>query len=128
MLPATSQTAKIRFHTLNRTTGNRVQSRYVDGETGKPVDDDDQVKGYEREEGNYVMLEDEELTAVALESTRTIDIDMFVPEDSIGWVWYDSPHFLVPDEKIGEEAFLRYSTGDGLFKDARHSPSGALSP
>jgi DNA end-binding protein Ku len=105
MLPATSETAKIRFHTLCRATGNRVQSRYVDAATGKPVDGGDQVKGYEREEGGYVMLEDEELDAVALESTRTIDIDMFVPEDSIGWVWYDSPHFLVPDEKIGEEAF-----------------------
>ena len=51
------------------------------------------------------MLEDEELDAVALESTHTIDIDRFVPADSIGWIWYDTPHFLIPDDKIGEEAF-----------------------
>ena len=51
------------------------------------------------------MLEDEELDAVALESTRTIDIDCFVPADSIGWIWYDKPHYLVPDDKVGEEAF-----------------------
>ena len=105
MLPATSEAEKVRFHTLNRATGNRVHARYVDAETGKPVDDEDQVKGYEREDGEYVMLEDEELDAVALESTRTIDIDCFVPADSIGWIWYDTPHYLVPDDKVGEEAF-----------------------
>lgn len=51
------------------------------------------------------MLEDEELDAVALESTRSIDIDCFVPADSIGWIWYDTPHYLVPDDNVGEEAF-----------------------
>jgi len=105
MLPATSEAEKVRFHTLNRATGSRVHSQYVDAETGKPVDDEDQVKGYEREDGEYVMLEDEELDAVALESTRTIDIECFVPADSIGWIWYDEPHYLVPDDKVAEEAF-----------------------
>lgn len=64
MLPATSEADKISFHTLNRVTGNRVQSRYVDAETGKPINDEDEVKGYEREDGDYVMLEDEELDAL----------------------------------------------------------------
>jgi DNA end-binding protein Ku len=105
MLPATSEAEKVRFHTLNRATGNRVHARYVDAETGKPVDDEDQVKGYEREDGEYVMLEDEELQAVALESTRTIDIDCFVAAGSIGWIWYDTPHYLSPEDKVGEEAF-----------------------
>jgi DNA end-binding protein Ku len=105
MLPATSESDKVRFHTLNRKTGNRVQAEYVDAETGKPVDNDDQVKGYERGESDYIMLEDEELDAVALESNRTINIDSFVPADSIGWIWYDTPHFLIPDGKIGEQAF-----------------------
>ena len=105
MLPATSEAEKLRFHTLNHATGNRVHSRYVDAETGKPVDDEDQVKAYEREDGEYVMLEDEELDAVALESTRSIDIDCFVPADSIGWIWYDTPHYLMRDDKVGEEAF-----------------------
>ena len=105
MLPASSEAEKVRFHTLNRATGNRVHARYVDAETGKPVEDQDQVKGYERDDGEYVMLEDEELGAVALESTRTIDIDCFVPADSIGWIWYDTPHYLVPDDEVGAEAF-----------------------
>jgi DNA end-binding protein Ku len=105
MLPATSEAEKVRFHTLNRATGNSVHASYVDAETGKPVGDEDQVKRYEREDGEYVMLEDEELDAVALESTRTIDIECFVPANSIGWIWYDAPHYLVPDDKVGEEAF-----------------------
>jgi DNA end-binding protein Ku len=105
MLPAVSESEKVSFHTLNRATGHRVHARYVDAETGKPVNDVDEVKGYERDNGEYVMLEDEELAAVALESARTIEIDSFVPADSIGWIWYDTPHYLIPDEKIGEEAF-----------------------
>lgn len=105
MSPATSENEKVRFHTLNRKTNNRVLSRYVDSVTGKPVDEDDEVKGYERGEDEYVMLEEDELQAVALESTRTIDIDMFVPKDSIDWIWLDKPHYLVPDDEVGEEAF-----------------------
>jgi DNA end-binding protein Ku len=105
MAPAVSAREKIRFHTLNRRTGNRVVARYVDAVSGKPVEDDDQVKGYERGEDEYVMLEDDELDAVALDSSRTIDIERFVPRRSIGWVWYDAPHYLTPDDKVGEEAF-----------------------
>src|SRR5437764_5758494 len=105
MLPATPDGEKVGFRTLNSATGDRVHARYVDAETDKPVDDEDQVRGYERENGEYVMLEDEELDAVALESTRTIDIGCFVPANSIGWIWYDEPHYLVPDDKVGEEAF-----------------------
>src|SRR3546814_12148909 len=92
LTPATSDRGKVRFHTLNSKTGNRVRSRYVDAETGKPVGDDDEVRGYEIEEDRYVMLEDDELEAVGLESTRTIDIEQFVPADSIAWVWYDTQH------------------------------------
>jgi DNA end-binding protein Ku len=105
MSPATSEEEKLRFHTLNRKTGNRVASRYVDSVTRKPVDEDDEAKGYQRGEGEYVILEEDEIEAVALESTRTIDIDMFVPKESIEWIWYDTPHYLIPNDKVGEEAF-----------------------
>ncbi len=105
MAPATSDNEKVRFHTLNRKTGNRIVSQYVDSVTGKAVDEDDEVKGYERGENDYVMLEDEELDAVGLESTRTIDIEMFVPRDSIEWIWFDTPHYLTPDDAVGEEAY-----------------------
>jgi DNA end-binding protein Ku len=105
MSPATGDGEKVRFHTLNRATGNRVVSRYVDSVTRKPVDEDDEAKGYERGEGDYIILEDDEIDAVGLESTRTIDIDMFVPKESIEWIWYDTPHYLIPNDKVGEEAF-----------------------
>ncbi len=105
MVPATAETAKIRFHTLNRATGNRVEARWIDAGTGATVETEDEVKGYEIGEDQYVVLEDDELDAVALESTRTIDIETFVPAQSIGWIWYDTAHYLAPDGKIGEEAF-----------------------
>jgi len=105
MTPATTESEKVRFHTLNRSTGHRVMSRYIDAETGRPVAEDDEVKGYERGENEYVMLEDDELEAVALESTRTIDIEMFVPREQLEWIWYDKPHYLTPDDPVGEEAF-----------------------
>jgi DNA end-binding protein Ku len=105
MTPATSESEKIRFHTLNRKTGNRVVSRYVDAVSGKPVEEDDEVKGYERGDDDYVMLEDDELDSVALESSRTIDIEKFVPRESIEWIWYDTPHYLTPNDPVGEEAF-----------------------
>ncbi len=105
MSPATTESEKVRFRTLNRATGNPVVSHYIDAVTGKPVDDDKIVKGYERGEDDYVLLEDEELDAVALESARTIDIDMFVDADSLDWIWCDKPHYLTPDGAVGEEAF-----------------------
>src|SRR6476469_6582305 len=105
MVPATTENEKIRFHTLNRATGNSVTSQYVDAVTKKPVDEDNEVKGYARGEDEYVVLEDDELESIALESTRTIDIEMFVPADSIGWIWLDKAHYLTPEDEVGEEAF-----------------------
>ena len=105
MTPATTTSEKVRFHTINRETGRRVRSQYVDSETGKPVKESDEVKGYETGEGQFVTFDDEELEAVALESVRTIDVDTFVPADAISWIWYDSPYYVTPSDKVGEEAF-----------------------
>lgn len=105
LTPATSEGNKVRFHTLNRETGDRIYTRYVDAETGKTVDDDDQVKAYEKGEDDYVLLEDKELDAVKLESVRTIDIDEFVEADTVEWTYFDSPYFVVPTDEVGEEAF-----------------------
>ncbi len=105
MMPAVSESAKVRFHTLNRATGNRVQSVYVDAGTEERVDEDDEARAYERGDDDYIVIEDEDLDAVALDSARTIDIERFVPADSIGWIWYDRAHYLTPDDPVGEEAF-----------------------
>ena len=80
LTPATSEAEKVRFHMLNRKTGNRVVSRYIDSATGEPVDDGGQVKGYARGEDSYVPLEDEELESIRLESARTVDIESFTPD------------------------------------------------
>ena len=103
--PATTQGEKLRFHTLNRKTGERIHTQYVDAVSGKTVDDDDQAKAYAKGEDDYVILEEEDLDAVQLESARTIDIDEFVEADTIEWVYYDSPYFVVPADEVGEEAF-----------------------
>jgi DNA end-binding protein Ku len=103
--PATSEAENVKFRALNAKTGNRLISHYVDAVTGKAVREEDEVKGYARGEDDYVLLEDEELDAVALESTRTIDIEKFVPTKEIGWIWYDTPHYLAPNDSFAEEAF-----------------------
>ena len=105
MMPATTDSEKVRFRTLNAKTGHRVVSQYVDAVTGKAVDEDDEVKGYPRGEDDFVVLEDDEVDAVALESNHTINIDMFVPAASIGPIWFDTPHYLIPSDAVGEEAF-----------------------
>ncbi|WP_421566236.1 Ku protein [Ochrobactrum sp. EDr1-4] len=105
MVPATSESERVRFHTLNRPTGNRVISQYVDSVTGKTVREDDEVKGYKRGEVDYVILEDDELENVSLDSTKTIDISTFIPRDSIEWIWLDTPYYLSPNEPVGQEAF-----------------------
>lgn len=105
MTPAVTQAERVRFHTINAKTGNRIRSHYIDSVTGEEVEDDDEVKGYEVGDSKYVMLEEEELDAVALETTHTIDIEKFAPKDDIDSIWFDTAHYLVPDGEVGEEAF-----------------------
>jgi DNA end-binding protein Ku len=105
MTPASSDGEKVRFHTLNRETGNRVVSRYVDSVTGEPVEEGDEVKGYARGENDFVLIEDEELEAVDLESVRIIDIERFTPVEAIDWIWREVPYYLTPDDPVGLEAY-----------------------
>jgi DNA end-binding protein Ku len=105
MTPATSESEKVRFHTLNKETGNRVVSQYIDSVTGKPVKDEDEAKGYARGENDYVILTEDDLDRVALDTVKTIDIEKFAPADSIAWVYLEKPHYLMPDDAVGNEAF-----------------------
>jgi DNA end-binding protein Ku len=108
MMPATGEEEKVRFHVLNRRTGHRIRSQDIDAETGRPVDPDEEVKGYERGEHDFVLLEDDELETIALESVRTIDIETFVGAESVDWIWYDTPYYLTPDDPIAR-SLLRHS-------------------
>ena len=105
LYPATSQAEKTHFHQINRKTGNRLRQQMVDEETGKVVDKEDKTRGYEVSKGRYVEIDDEELEAVQLESTHTIDIDSFVPASEIDPRYRDRPYYLVPDGKVGADAF-----------------------
>jgi DNA end-binding protein Ku len=105
LFTATSSSSRISLHILNRETGNRVRRQWVDSETGEAVADDAQVRGYEVDRHDYVMVEDEELDKIALESTHTIDITRFVPRKEVDALYLDTPYYLVPNDEVGREAF-----------------------
>jgi DNA end-binding protein Ku len=105
LYPASSQADKTHFHQINRKTGNRLRQQMVDEETGRVVGKEQKGRGYEVAKGKYVEIEPEELDAVEVESTHTIDIDTFVPEEEIDKRYYERPYYVVPDAKSGEEAF-----------------------
>src|SRR5688500_14448114 len=100
LYPATSSSARVRFHTLNRETGNRVKRQFIDSETGEPVDADAEVKGYEVGKGSYLVVEDEELEAIRIESTHTIDIESFVPREQVDERYLEAPYYIAPDDKV----------------------------
>ena len=93
------------FNTLNRKTGNRLKQNLVDLVSGEPVDTADRVKGYQVAKGQYVMVEDADLEALKIESTKLIEIETFVPQSEIDQIYLDSPYYLAPDDKVAEEAF-----------------------
>src|SRR6185503_12126072 len=102
---ATSTSQRVRFNIINRKTGNRVHNQVVDAETEEPVEQDERVKGYQVKKGEYVLVEDEELDDVALESTHTIDIDKFIPRDEVDAIYLDEDYYIVPTDKVSQEAF-----------------------
>jgi len=101
---AASSSERIAFNTLNRATGNRVRREFVDSETGNPVERDDEVKGYEIENGDHIVLEPEEVAAAVPESDKTLKIEAFVPCNEIDDVYFDKPYYLAPD-KMGADGF-----------------------
>ncbi len=102
---ATSTAERVSFNTLNRKTGNRVKQVLVDSATEEPVDPAERVKGYQVSKGQYVMVEDTDLEALKIESTKLIEIEAFVPENEMDPIYLDSPYYLAPDDRVAEEAF-----------------------
>ena len=105
LYPATTTSERVSFRTLNRDTGNRVRRQFVDEQTGEPVQSEDQAKGYEVGKGEYILVEDDEIKAVQIESNHTIDIERFVPASEIDRLYLDTPYYLAPTDRVGEEAF-----------------------
>lgn len=105
LTPATSSSEKISFRQVNKETGNRVRYKKVDSETDDEVTSDQIGKGYEVGKNEYLIMDDDELEAVQLESTHTIEIDQFVPFTQIDKRYYDQPYYIVPNDEVGVEAF-----------------------
>jgi DNA end-binding protein Ku len=105
LFPATTTRDRVRFNIINRETGNRVRYDVVDADTGAEVPQEDRVKGYKVDGDSYVLLEEKELDEVALESTHTIEIEAFVEREEVDELYLDESYYLVPDDKVGYEAF-----------------------
>lgn len=94
----------VHFNLINPKTNNRIKMITTDPDTG-PIDRSDLVKGYEVSKGEYILLTNDEIASVKLESTKTIDIERFVAVDEIDRLYWDNPYFLAPDGKLAQEAF-----------------------
>jgi DNA end-binding protein Ku len=102
---ATKSGAQIAFNQIHEPTGKRIKYEKVVPGIG-PVDPDEIVRGYQYEKGSYVVVEDEELEAVKLESKKTLELTQFVDYDDIDVLYYEKPYFVVPADDLAEEAFI----------------------
>ena len=103
--PATTEKGRIRLNQLNRETLNRLRTRMVDEVTGEEVERDSIVKGYQVEKNRYVVIDDEELDAIQIESSKIIDLDTFVDAAEIDRLYFDKPYFIAPDGPVGIDTF-----------------------
>src|SRR6267154_480673 len=102
---ACSTSECIAFRQVNNATGHRLPQQLVDEETREPVTSDQKRRGYKIAKGQYLMVEDEELERIEIESTHVIDIDSFVPRQEIDQRFFDTPYYVTPNEPVGQEAF-----------------------
>jgi DNA end-binding protein Ku len=101
---ATNSGGDVHFNLINPKTNNRIKMITTDPDTG-PIERSELVKGYEVAKGEYILLTDEEIRSVKLESTKTITIERFVPSGEIDRIYWDNPYYLAPDGKLAQEAF-----------------------
>jgi DNA end-binding protein Ku len=105
LYPASSSSERVSFNRINTKTGNRLKQQMVDAESGEPVEKDDIGRGYEYAKGQYLLVDDDELEKIKIESTHTIEIDRFVPRSEIDDRYLASPYYLSPTDQVGQEAF-----------------------
>ncbi|MBO9671097.1 MAG: Ku protein [Sphingobium sp.] len=103
--PATRSGTSISFHQIHEPSGKRIRYEKVAPGIG-PVDRDEIVKGYELSKGNYVLLDEEEIEAVKIESRKTLDLVQFVEASEIDVLYYEKPYFVVPADDLAEEAYV----------------------
>lgn len=112
---AASTSERMAFHTINRATGHRVRRQFVDSDTGKPVEKDEQVKGYEVSQGDYVVLDPEEVASAVPESDKTLAVSAFIGCSDIDDVYFDKPYYLGPADRTAQEAYALIR--DGMRKN-----------
>src|SRR5260370_2358153 len=103
--PACSTAERIAFRQINKVTGNRLRQQLIDEETREPVGPEHKGRGYEVAKGQYILMDDEELEAIEIESTHVIEIDSFVPRSQIDRPYLDTPYYIAPNAPVGQEAF-----------------------
>ena len=103
--PATSSSERVSFRQINKQTGNRLRQQLVDEVTREPVEAEDKGRGYEVDKGVFIPVDDDEIEALQVESTHTVEIDSFVPAAQIDKRFYDSPYYVYPNDNVGQEAF-----------------------
>ncbi|MBD8064767.1 Ku protein [Devosia sp. PTR5] len=106
MYTAATTSGRISLHLVNRKTGHRLKRLYVDEKTDKPVEREDQVKGYETSEGHYVVLEPEEISAAVPQSDKVLRVDNFITCSQIDTSYFDKPYYLLPASDANDEAFI----------------------
>ena len=102
---ACSTAERISFRQINKATGNRLRQQLIDEETREPVGPEHKGRGYEVAKGQYLIVEDEDLEAIEIESTHMIEIDSFVPRPEIDQRFFDTPYYVVPNEPVAQDAF-----------------------
>ena len=101
----TSSTERVSFRQINKKTGNRLRQQLVDEVTREPVESEDKGRGFEYAKNAYILVDDDELDAIAIESNHTIEIDSFVPREQIDERYLDSPYYIAPNDQVGQDAF-----------------------
>ncbi|MBY5338395.1 Ku protein [Rhizobium leguminosarum] len=108
---AVSSSDRVSFHIINSRTGHRVERQFVDSETGKPVERDEQVKGYRMENGDYIVIEGDEIAEIMPESDKVLNIKAFIAYDDIDKLYFDRPYYLAPLDEHDEEALSLIARG-----------------
>ena len=115
---ATKSGATIAFNQIHEPTGKRIKYEKVVPGVG-PVDPDEIVKGFQVEKGNYVLLQDEEIEAVKLESKKTLELTQFVDHDEIDVLYFEKPYYVVPADDLAETLIAKKTAkfDPGKFHD-----------
>ncbi|MFS8147884.1 Ku protein [Rhizobium sp. BR 249] len=108
---AISSSDRVSFNIINRRTGHRVERQFIDSETGRPVERDDQVKGYRMESGDYIVIEGDEIAELMPQSDRVLDVKAFIGCDAVDKLYFDRPYYLAPADPHDEEALALIGRG-----------------